>query len=430
MDLFARGLNLASLLLIVGATAIICRGNCEPGTPIPAVAPTTTADPTDKPSKPTKLNELNKLNEPNKLSEPNEAITNYAAAIKSAWDDLRAGKFDAAKATLATTDESLRSVEYSFILGRLGQSATDYVAANIGRRLLPASGRVSEVLIAADSNHAFIAGQTATLSVIDLTGKAEVQSIVLDPENAQNAEFYVTTLAATGDRARIVAATTAGSVYVVDGREVKLQSSFSAGDQPITSLAVSPDGAFIATVMKADQVVLWKADGTKVAELGKAMNFGRPVAFSHDSKFVGLGGMSRIEMFDTATGAAAGELGGQSPYAMALAFSSDGKFMATGSRGSSDKSVYLFDRASGERLHQISEHSRGINNVSFSPDGRRLLSASSDGTIRLTDTQTGAPVWTVDTGKACGSGCFSPDGRWIAWSSAKGAEAIGPILPK
>ena len=65
-----------------------------------------------------------------------------------------------------------------------------------------------------------------------------------------------------------------------------------------------------------------------------------------------------------------------------IVFSPDGAFILSGSW---DKSLKLWDGASGELLRTFVGQSDIVTSVAFSPDGRRVLSASIDGIIRLWD---------------------------------------------
>src|SRR5262249_17829620 len=60
-------------------------------------------------------------------------------------------------------------------------------------------------------------------------------------------------------------------------------------------------------------------------------------------------------------------------------------------------------------------HISEVNSVCFSPDGKRLASASHDGKVRVWDAQTGQEALTLRSDTALvTSVCFSPDGRRLA----------------
>ena len=69
-----------------------------------------------------------------------------------------------------------------------------------------------------------------------------------------------------------------------------------------------------------------------------------------------------------------------------VAFSPDGKWVAT---ASSDGSARLWDAATGKELRQFLGHTGVVSSVAFSPDGTYLLTGGNDQTARIWNVQTG-----------------------------------------
>ena len=67
---------------------------------------------------------------------------------------------------------------------------------------------------------------------------------------------------------------------------------------------------------------------------------------------------------------------------MAVAFSPDGKQILTGSS----------DAASGKPLGEPFQHTDAVLALAFSPDGHRVVTASLDGTARIWDAATGKAI--------------------------------------
>jgi WD40 repeat protein len=107
-----------------------------------------------------------------------------------------------------------------------------------------------------------------------------------------------------------------------------------------------------------------------------------------------------------------------------VAYSPDGSRLAGASR---DNLVYVWDVNSGELLLSLAGHGpgtiaegllSGVIDVAFSPDGARLASAGADGVAKVWDAETGEELLAF-TNHTAGlhNLAYSPDGRLIATTS-------------
>jgi WD40 repeat protein len=196
-----------------------------------------------------------------------------------------------------------------------------------------------------------------------------------------------------------------GEVLLVDTTAGKVQHELS-GERAmrayVRDVAFSPDGLLLASTQYRNHnagVVVWDiATTNKLRELPSPSGGPSKVCFSVDGAL--LAGVSSfdstLEVWKTATGERVTEIEGHVRAPLQLHFSSDGKSLIS---ASDDGTIRFWETATGRQTSVLSHAdgdanvSRWVRSMAVSPDDRLVVSSSLDDTVRLWDATTGKEIY-------------------------------------
>jgi WD40 repeat protein len=157
------------------------------------------------------------------------------------------------------------------------------------------------------------------------------------------------------------------------------------------------------------------------------------LACSRDGKrLVMAGGYHSVRIWNTATGQLEARWPGHSSSPTYSALSPDGEYVVNWYESIYEtafdkprRRVILTNRvarvytAQGKFVSLLRGHTARVLSAAFSPDGKRVVTASQDGTARVWDRATGRELLQLKCPSGLGSACFSPDGKRILTVTAR-----------
>ena len=199
---------------------------------------------------------------------------------------------------------------------------------------------------------------------------------------------------------------------------------FPAIARPVRIAAFSPDGRRIVTASLDETAHIWDAaSGMQLAVLSDLGDYVGDAAYSPDGQRIAIASASDAtsssRIWDAATVKQIAGLSGHEHVVRSVAFSPDGRRIVT---ASNDRTARIWDAASGVQLAVLSGHGEGlpaddeggnVRSAAFSPDGRRIVTASNDKTARVWDAATGRQLAVLS-----GHDQRGPHGRVLARRAA------------
>ena len=204
----------------------------------------------------------------------------------------------------------------------------------------------------------------------------------------------------------------------------------------ILSHELSPDGGLLITASQDGTGRLWDMRMRAAeSELIHGNGWVNGMDLSPDGQRLAVAREHQARVYDIVTGKPLTPPMTCSNVVFKVKFSPDGRRLATASY---DRTARVWDSMTGEAVGPGDLHEGRVWLGVFSPDGRRVASASEDGTARVFDVATGKSLFpplkhetqVIDV-------CFSPDGSLLAtasvdatarlWDANTGA-AFGPVL--
>ena len=166
----------------------------------------------------------------------------------------------------------------------------------------------------------------------------------------------------------------------------KTQTTLEGMQEVVRSVAFSRDGRLLAAAgglpARSGEVKIWDVASSELLLTiqGHADTIYATV-FSPDGSILATSSYDRlIKLWDVDSGKELRTLKDHIDAVYSLAFTPDGKWLLS---GAADRSLKIWDVSSGERLYAVSDPLEGINAITIHPSGKRVAASGLDRTIRI-----------------------------------------------
>lgn len=246
-----------------------------------------------------------------------------------------------------------------------------------------------------------VAGLNNAIQLLDLTTGETHHTLTLGDATSLE-ENNVTALAFDPSGAQLLSGSGDGRLILWDVASGEMIRPLPGHTGFIHQVAFSPDGRTMVSTADDRQVIGWDSQSGEVLfTYINPTDVVTAVSFSPDGRLLALGvgttryvadfayteqRDTRVLLLETATGEIVGELRGHTGPVTAVTFSDDGRYLLSGAL---DATLRLWDVADLRLLRRFDGHTSGIMAAAFNQDGAYAASGAQDGTVIIWDVATG-----------------------------------------